>query len=575
MPTSAAWTRARLAVERERRRRAAEAEQAPPPIWLPNPDRDGRPNPQRLAYESAADITGYGGSAGSGKSDLMLGIAATTQRDSILFRRVHPNLRGLIKRSRQLFAGRGRFTGHDKTWRLDDGRTLEFGSMQHEEDKEKYQGRPHDFIGFDELTEFSEAQFRFVLAWLRTTIPGQRCRVVATFNPPHTAEGRWVTRFFGVWVDREHPNPARPGEVRWYATVDGQEIERPDGRPFEHTSDDGRTEVVQPLSRTFIPARLVDNPYQDTPAYRATLQSLPEPLRSMFLHGDFAAGVRDDPWQAIPTAWVQAAQKRWDAIESPPVRMTCVGMDVAHGGADQTVLAPRFGPYFGRLARFKGVDTPDGKSAAAECMRVVEDGAFVNVDAIGYGASAAERLMDKPPEGYGIKAFPINVAERSEFTDRSKKYRMVNVRAEMYWRLREALDPEGDQEIALPPDSELLADLCAPKYQVTTSGIKIESKDDIRGRLGRSPDCGDAVALAMIPDRTPAPGSVRIGPARPPVPPPTPGMSNAGVAGYPGGTHPAPSYPGQPPTPRLPGVPRPGPGGYPGVPRQPGMPGRR
>jgi hypothetical protein len=196
-------------------------------------------------------------------------------------------------------------------------------------------------------------------------------------------------------------------------------------------------------------------------------------------------------------------------------------------------------------------------------MKILAAGAYVNVDAIGYGASAAERLKDRPPEGYGIAAHPINVAERSEFTDRSKKYRMVNQRAEMYWRMREALDPEGDQSIALPPDPELLADLCAPRYQITPSGIKIESKIEIKARLGRSPDAGDATCLAMIPDRRPGPQQVLLGPPR--TQPPVPGLTS----GYPG----LPQQPSTPGMPRAPGMPRPGvPGGMPNRPPVPGMP---
>jgi hypothetical protein len=50
----------------------------------------------------------------------------------------------------------------------------------------------------------------------------------------------------------------------------------------------------------------------------------------------------------------------------------------------------------------------------------------------------------------------------------------------------------------LPMDRELLGDLTAPKWTNTTSGVKIESKEDIKKRLGRSTDCGDAVAMAIL-----------------------------------------------------------------------------
>jgi hypothetical protein len=65
------------------------------------------------------------------------------------------------------------------------------------------------------------------------------------------------------------------------------------------------------MSRTFIPSRVSDNPYLMGTGYMTQLQSLPEPLRSQMLYGDFHAGVQDDPWQVIPTAWVEAAMARW------------------------------------------------------------------------------------------------------------------------------------------------------------------------------------------------------------------------------------------------------------------------
>ena len=71
----------------------------------------------------------------------------------------------------------------------------------------------------------------------------------------------------------------------------------------------------------------------------------------------------------------------------------------------------------------------------------------------------------------------------------------------MYWRLREALDPESGDDLMLPPDPELLADLTAARFEVRASGIVVEAKEKIKERLGRSPDCAAAVALALYRER--------------------------------------------------------------------------
>lgn len=456
------------------------------PFWKP------LPGPQSHALKSPADVIGYGGQAGGGKSDLLVGLGLIEHSKAIIFRREFPQIKDIVQRAKEISSGvRTGFNGQDQILSMPGGRTLEFGSMKDPDDWEKYKGRAHDLKAYDEVTEFLEAQVRRSMAWCRTTKVGQRCRVVFTFNPPTNNEGRWIVRFFAPWLDRKHPKPALPGELRWYALVNDVEIEVENGDPFEHAG-----ETIYPQSRTFIPAKLSDNPYLDnSPEYRRVLQSTPEPLRSQLLYGDFDAGSEDDQWQLIPTAWIEAAQARWRP-DGASVAMTCIGQDVAHGGKDQTVLAPRYGNWFGPLGKYAGKQTPNGASAAVLTVAIVKDDAYVNVDAIGYGASCQERLA----EDYKLKAIAVNVAEKSDHKDRSGKYRMVNKRAEMYWRLREALDPEGGDQMALPLDPELLADLTAPKYQITPSGIKVESKDDIKVRLGgRSPDCGDAVALAMLP----------------------------------------------------------------------------
>jgi len=71
--------------------------------------------------------------------------------------------------------------------------------------------------------------------------------------------------------------------------------------------------------------------------------------------------------------------------------------------------------------------------------------------------------------------------------------------------MREALDPINGDDMALPPDSQLMSDLVAPMWRLTPQGVQIESKEDIKKRLGRSPDKGDAVVIALYGLTNPAP----------------------------------------------------------------------
>ena len=162
-------------------------------------------------------------------------------------------------------------------------------------------------------------QFRYVLTWNRPGAgakPDQRCRVVCATNPPQTSEGDWIISFWGPWLDPEHPNPALPGELRWYISdEDGKDEAVENGDPIPDPNQPGK--FIYPRSRTFIPSSVDDNPFLTSTAYKATLQALPEPLRSQMLMGDFTTGREDDAWQVIPTHWVEEAQERW--TPQPPI----------------------------------------------------------------------------------------------------------------------------------------------------------------------------------------------------------------------------------------------------------------
>ena len=450
-------------------------------LWTPFP------GPQTDAMESDADVLLYGGQAGGGKTDLLLGLAATRHHNSIVFRRESVQLRGIIKRSRELFDDHGTFNGTNNVWRLPGGRTLELAGVKDPGDERKYQGQPHDLKGFDELAHFTEAQFRYLIGWNRSTRAGQRSRVVAASNPPTGPEGDWLIRYWAPWLDAAHTNPAKPGELRWFTTIDGVDTEVSSGEPFTRNG-----ELIKPRSRTFIAASVRDNPVLMASGYVATLQALPEPLRSKMLFGSFTAGREDNPYQVIPSAWVEAAQKRWLERAQPSTPMTALGVDVARGGKDRTVITARFDTWFAHQHVYPGKETPDGHAAAALVIGHRRDGARVNVDVIGVGSSVYDILADK----LASDAVPMHGSQASIQRDKSGQLAFVNQRAEWYWKLREALDPDGGEDLALPPDRELLADLTAPTWRLRSNGIQVESKDEIVKRIGRSPDKGDSLVYA-------------------------------------------------------------------------------
>lgn len=431
-----------------------------------------------------------GNSAGGGKSDLVIGTAVTRHKKAIVFRKQYSDAKGLIDRAGEVLGDFGRWSGKDHSYKTNDRRELEFGHCARPGSEQHYQGRAHDYKGFDELPHFSEYEYLFLSGWLRSSDPKQRCRIVSAGNPPMTAEGRWIIRRWAPWLDKNHPNPAKSGELRWFASIDGKDTEVAGPEPFQHTDRAGKVETIIPRSRTFIPSRVQDNPYYRNSGYISVLQSMPEPLRSALLYGDFAASMEDDPWQVIPTAWVDAAMARWQP--KPPGPMDTMGADPAMGGRDTMELAPRHGDWFGQLVSLPGVDVPTGTAAAALVVRHLRDGAVVQVDTIGIGAACYEHL-----QGMGVAVYAMDARNATDKTDRSGTLKFVNSRAQWWWEMREALDPEKGDNLSLPPSPELRADLTAPKWEPTVRGIKIESKEDIRERLQRSTGKGDAVIMAL------------------------------------------------------------------------------
>ncbi len=202
------------------------------PLWEP------LPGPQTMAYNSPADIIGYGGAAGGGKTDLACGKALTQHSKVMMLRRIGTELIGIIDRLTELIGSRDGYNGKDNIWRMSELQ-IEMGAVPNSGDEKKFQGRPHDLLVFDEATNFLVQQVRFLLGWLRTTTPGQRCQALLTFNPPTTAEGRWIIAFFAPWLDKKYPNPAQPGELRWAASLPatpahpgGRDLWVADERPF-------------------------------------------------------------------------------------------------------------------------------------------------------------------------------------------------------------------------------------------------------------------------------------------------------------------------------------------------------
>lgn len=213
----------------------------------------------------------YGGAAGGGKSDALLIDALCLQHDginnprhrAILFRRSFPELRDLIGRSLELYpliVPGAKYNKTEKVWSLPSGATVEFGYLQHDDDRLQYRGRAWNYIGFDELTLWATPICYLYLF--------SRCRSADKTLP------RYI---------RATTNPDGPGQKwvmeRWGIQRDGGETDI----PVDIVDEDAG--IITTIRRRFIPAKLSDNKHLAGTGYREALLQMSPDERDSLLKG--------------------------------------------------------------------------------------------------------------------------------------------------------------------------------------------------------------------------------------------------------------------------------------------------
>jgi predicted phage terminase large subunit-like protein len=250
-----------------------------------------QPGKQEAFLKSSADVAIFGGSAGSGKS---FGLLLEQLYDvnngqfrSVIFRRTIPMIRqpgGLLDTSEQIFPLLGaKLNLSVLEWLFPGGATVKLAGMELEGDRYNWQGAQIALICFDEVQEFAESQFWFLVSRNRS-MSGARSRIRCTCNPDSDS---WLRNFLAWWIDPDSgfPIKARSGVLRWFVRL-GDEL---------HWGDT-KQELVEnfgadagPKSVTFISARVTDNKIllEKDPAYLSNLKALPLVERARLLDGNW------------------------------------------------------------------------------------------------------------------------------------------------------------------------------------------------------------------------------------------------------------------------------------------------
>lgn len=207
--------------------------------------------------------------------------------------------------------------------------------------------------------------------------------------------------------------------------------------------------------------------------------------------GEFADSSDDS---VIPYSWVMAAVDRWNAWEKlgfdqiPGKRV--LGVDVARFGEDSTVFADRHGSAIVNLHKYQKLSV---SRAARTAKGLTHDHALhIEMDG-GLGAGVYDILREEKVP----KLRKIFMSAPTSKRDRTNTYKFNSTRSAAWWNLRELLDPIYGDDLLLPDDEMLIADLTTPMWTEKDGKIVVEDKKDFKKRLGRSPDTGDSVILAF------------------------------------------------------------------------------
>jgi hypothetical protein len=235
----------------------------------------------------------------------------------------------------------------------------------------------------------------------------------------------------------------------------------------------------------YLPARIDDNPHLPD-SYRQSLESLKETdpaAYDRFVVGNWESA--DEPDQLIAYDWALAAQD----VEFQDGKYV-LGVDVARYGDDDSVLAHKRGNAITKLEYHHGLSLE--RLAAIVRSRIVDtpiDARNVLIDAVGLGAGVVDILRSQ-----GFRVTEVISGAKAVET-RGQTFRFNNLRSQMWYYVREQL--RLGQICFEVDDPRLREDLTAPRYMISGDKVvKVESKDDIKKRIGRSTDAADAVVYA-------------------------------------------------------------------------------
>lgn len=207
----------------------------------------------------------------------------------------------------------------------------------------------------------------------------------------------------------------------------------------------------------------------------------------------------------IPEQWIEAAQERW-SLEYKVNGTGVLGVDVAGMGRDSTVYCPRYDNYVVEFVKEHSAGRAEHMAVAGKVKQRLESDLNIvaaSIDTIGEGAGVYSRLIE---QGLEDRAISCKYSEKAsdeyndDLTDITQQYKFANMRAYLFWAVRDWLDPKNNTGAMLPPGDGFREEATEIKWKFRSDGkVIIEPKEDIKKRLGRSTDEFDALANTFYP----------------------------------------------------------------------------
>ncbi len=220
----------------------------------------------------------------------------------------------------------------------------------------------------------------------------------------------------------------------------------------------------------------------------------------------------------VPQSWVELAQERWKQYNHTDSNNGIIGLDVAGMGRDASVFCTRYNNYVAGFDKINSGGRADHMAIAGKAYNQLSthSGMSISIDTIGEGAGVYSRLVelsqetDSRVDEMQIQSCKYSAGAKdgmTELTDITGQYRFANMRAYLHWAVRDWLNPDNNTNAMLPPDGSLMEEITSVKWSFLSNGkVIIEPKDDIKARLGHSPDELDALCNTFFPDAIRATG---------------------------------------------------------------------